>query len=127
MTAPVIPGLTDHEIPTILKAAVAAGAKHAGYVVLRLPHGLGPLFERWLEQHFPDRKERILGRVRELRGGKINDPKFGSRMKGEGIWADLIKDTFSLACKRAGIAGRGPKLSTAAFRRPGEQRLLFDS
>ena len=126
LVAPVIPGLNDHEIPSILAAAAEAGARSAGYVVLRLPHGLGPLFESWLAQHFPDRKDKVLGRIRDLRGGRISDPRFGSRMRGEGIWADLIKDTFSLAKRRAGIAEKSWDLSTKHFRRPGEQRTLFD-
>jgi DNA repair photolyase len=126
-TAPVIPGLNDHEVPAILQAAAEAGAKFAGYVVLRLPHGLGPLFETWLAQHFPERKERILGRIRELRGGQLNDARFGSRMRGEGVLAEAIRNLFHLGCRQAGLQRGGPDLSTAAFRRPGgTQGLLFD-
>ena len=88
--APVIPGLTDHELPSIIAAAVQAGAKAAGYVTLRLPHGVGPLFEQWLSQHFPDRKDKVLHRIRAIRGGKLNDPRFSSRMRGEGIFAEQI-------------------------------------
>jgi len=127
LVAPVIPGLNDHEIPAILTAAAGAGARFAGYVVLRLPHAVAGLFEEWLGQHFPDKKDKILGRIRDLRGGKLNDPRFGSRMRGEGILARTIKDLFTLASRKAGIHGRGPKLSPAAFRRPGEtQPLLFE-
>jgi DNA repair photolyase len=126
LTAPVIPGLNDHELPGILAAAAEAGAGSAGYVTLRLPHGLGPLFEDWLERHYPQRKDKVLGRIRELRGGKLNDAQFNSRMRGHGPLADMIQDIFDLGCKRAGIAGRGRPLSTAAFRRPGQQRGLFD-
>jgi len=127
MTAPVVPGLTDHELPAILDAAGKAGAKFAGYTTLRLPLAVGPLFERWLERHFPDRKERVLGRVRELRGGRLNESNFGTRMRGRGELADVIGDMFKLARRRAGIGDRGPELSTAAFRRPGGvQRGLFD-
>jgi DNA repair photolyase len=127
MVAPVIPGLTDHEMPAILAAAAAAGATSAGYVTLRLPHGVGPLFEQWLEQHFPERKEKVLGRIRELRGGKLNDPRFATRMRGEGVFADLIADVFALGCRKAGFSGQRMKLSSAAFRRPpGPQRLLFE-
>ncbi len=125
LVAPVIPGLTDHEMPAILSAARQAGALYAGYVVLRLPLAVGPLFEHWLTEHFPDKKEKVLGRIRLLRGGKLNDARFGSRMKGEGILAESIKDLFALACRKAGIGGRGPKLSTTFFRRPGETPLLL--
>jgi len=125
MTAPVIPGLTDHEVPGILAAAAEAGAQFAGYTVVRLPFAVAPLFERWLEEHFPDRKEKVLGRIRHLRGGeKLNDPRFKWRIKGEGIFAEQIRDLFTAGCKRAGI-GERPELSTAAFRRPNEQLTLF--
>ena len=127
LVAPVIPGLTDHELPSILAAAVQAGAKVAGYVTLRLPHGVGPLFEQWLGQHFPDRKDKVLHRIRAIRGGKLNDPRFNSRMRGEGIFAEQIRSLFALACRKAGIDGRGPALSTAAFRTPSHGQLsLFE-
>jgi DNA repair photolyase len=127
LVAPVIPGLTDHEMPAILAAAAAAGARYAGYILLRLPLGVGPLFEQWLTQHYPEKKDKVLGRIRDTRGGKLNDPRFGSRMRGKGAFADLIKDVFTVACRKSGITGRGPNLSTAAFRRPkGNQLLLFE-
>ncbi|MFK4991205.1 hypothetical protein, partial [Klebsiella pneumoniae] len=75
---------TDHEVPRILEACAAAGATHAGFVPVRLPLAVAPLFEEWLENHFPDRKERVLNRIRDLRGGRLNDPNFRSRMRGEG-------------------------------------------
>jgi DNA repair photolyase len=126
LVAPVIPGLNDHEMPAIVTAAAGAGARAAGHVVLRLPFGLAQLFERWLEQHFPERKEKVLNRIRVLRDGRLNDPRFGSRMRGEGKLADAIHDLFALACRKAGINGRGPELSAAAFRHPdGKQGLLF--
>ena len=118
MTAPIIPALNDHEIPNLIAAAVNAGAQFAGYVTLRLPFGLGPLFEEWLARHFPDRKEKVLNRVRAVRGGKINDPNFGTRMRGEGTFADQIEGLFEAACRKAGVAGRHPELSAAAFRVP---------
>jgi DNA repair photolyase len=118
MTAPIIPALNDHEIPNLIAAAVNAGAQFAGYVTLRLPFGLGPLFEDWLARHFPDRKEKVLNRVRALRGGRINDPNFGTRMRGGGIFADQIEALFETARRKAGIAGPGPELSAAAFRVP---------
>jgi DNA repair photolyase len=127
LVAPVIPGLNDHEIPSVLAAAAAAGARHAGYVVLRLPYAVVDLFTAWLERNFPDRKEKVLGRIRDLRGGRLNETRFGRRMRGEGLLAEQIKSLFTLGCKRAGIIGRGPQLSTAAFRRPGgTQRLMFE-
>ncbi|HTU22402.1 MAG TPA: PA0069 family radical SAM protein [Gemmataceae bacterium] len=127
LVAPVIPGLTDHELPAILEAAAKAGARCAGYVLLRLPHGLGPLFEQWLRQHYPERCDKVLSRLRDMRGGEIYDPRFGSRMRGEGVLAEQIASLFALGCRRAGIGSRFPSLSTAAFRRPGgTQRLLFE-
>jgi DNA repair photolyase len=126
LVAPVIPGLTDHEMPAILDAAARAGASYAGYVMLRLPFGLKELFEDWLGRCFPDRKEKVLERIRQLRGGRLNDSRFGSRMRGEGPLAEVIKRWFETSCRKVGIVGRGMGLSTAAFRRPGEQRLLFE-
>jgi DNA repair photolyase len=123
--APVVPAITDHEIPKILEAAAAAGAQTAGYVMLRLPGAVAGLFESWLEEHFPDRKDKVLNRVREMRGGKIYDPKFGSRMRGEGIFADQIRATFETFRRRYGLDRPRPELSTAAFRRPGQQLSLF--
>ncbi len=82
--APVIPGLTDHELPGILEAAAEAGATRAAYIALRLPHGVAPLFERWLEQRSPDRKEKVLNRIRDMRGGKLYDSRFGVRGRGVG-------------------------------------------
>ncbi len=117
LVAPIIPGLTDHEIPSIIKAAADAGARHAGYVVVRLPHGVGELFEGWLEEHFPDRKKKVLNRIREMRGGKLNDPNFGTRMRGEGVFAEQIKSMFTLACRRSGVEFGAHELSTRAFRR----------
>src|SRR5207244_8710482 len=128
MTAPVIPALTDHELPAILCAAAAAGARGAAYVPLRLPWAVAPLFERWLTDHFPDRKEKVLNRIRSMRGGKLNDPNFGSRMHGEGEFADGIAKLFALGCKKAGIKRDMPKLSTEHFRVPisaGGQMPLF--
>jgi DNA repair photolyase len=127
LVAPVIPGLTDHELPSIVAAAAQAGARSAGYVTVRLPHGVGPLFEQWLSQHFPDRKDKVLHRIRAIRGGKLNDPHFSSRMRGEGIFAEQIQSLFALASRKAGIDGLGSTLSTAAFRIPSDTQLsLFE-
>lgn len=125
MVAPVIPGLTDHEIPAILSAAAAAGATFAGFTPVRLPLAVAGLFEDWLSRHFPDRKEKVLNRIRSMRGGKLNEASFGRRMAGSGIFAEQMRDMFNLAARRAGLDGPGPELSTAAFRRPGDQLSLF--
>ena len=116
MVAPVIPGLTDSEIPAIVRAAAEAGAKYAEVIPLRLPLTVAPLFEAWLETHFPDRKEKVLNRIRAIRGGKLNDPRFGHRMRGSGAFAEQIRDLFQLACKKAGIQTCGPELSISHFR-----------
>ncbi len=118
LVAPIIPGLTDHEIAPIIQAVAQAGGTHAGYVVLRLPWAVAPLFERWLEEHFPDRKEKVLNRIREIRGGGLNKSEFGERMKGQGIFAEQIRSMFMVACRKAGILGRASELSTGHFRRP---------
>jgi DNA repair photolyase len=125
LLAPVIPGLTDHEIPALVEAAAKAGARRAGYVMLRLPHAVAPLFERWLEAHFPDRKDKVLNRLQAVRDGKLYQSAFGQRMRGEGIFADQVESLFDVACRKHGIAGNLPELSTAAFRRPGEQMSLL--
>jgi DNA repair photolyase len=124
LMAPVIPGLTDHEMPAILAAGRDAGAIHAGYTMLRLPHGLPALFENWLDQHFPEKKDKVLSRIRELRGGQLNDPRFGSRMKGEGAIADAVKQMFKVTSKKLAFPGK-TTLSTKAFRRPGETPMLL--
>ena len=129
LQAPLIPGLTDAETPAIAQAAARAGATFAGYVALRLPFAVKSLFEQWLEQHFPERKEKVLNRIRAMRGGKLNDPNFDTRMRGEGIFARQMADLFQLACKKAGIEHRRPELSTAHFLRGGGTRQLnlFDA
>src|SRR5688572_726141 len=118
MLAPMIPGLTDHEIPAILDAAVKAGAQYAGFVPVRLPFAVKDLFEKWIELHFPDRKDKVLNRIRAMRGGKLNDPNFGSRMSGEGLFADQMASLFAVAARKVGVAGRRLDLSVAAFRVP---------
>jgi DNA repair photolyase len=123
--APTIPGLTDHEMPAILAAAKEAGAKWAGIVVLRLPHAVAPLFEKWLEEHFPDRKEKVLNRIRDLRGGKLYDAQWGVRGRGTGIFAEQIRVLFDVSCRKVGLNEEHHELSTAAFRRPTAQASLF--
>jgi DNA repair photolyase len=127
MVAPVIPGLTEHEIPAILQAAARAGARFAGYTIVRLPLSVGPLFEGWLEQHFPARRGKVLQRIRALRGGRLNDAAFGTRLHGQGPLAATIEQLFAAGMARAGIEPRRLALSTAAFLRPGTSQLrLFD-
>lgn len=125
--APVIPGLTDHEIPEIVAAAAEHQSRFAGYTLIRLPLEVGLLFVEWLENHFPDRKEKILSRIRSMRDGKLNESRFGSRMRGEGPIAAAIRDLFQLSCKKVNLSRSFPELSIAHFRRPGDsQRTLFD-
>jgi DNA repair photolyase len=124
--APVIPGLNDHEIPAILQAAAEAGVTSAGFTMLRLPYAVAPLFEQWLTTHFPDRKEKVLNNLRAMRGGKLYDSQWGTRMKGEGLFAEQIQRIFEVARRKAGIRNDRGGLSTAAFRRPdGAQLSLF--
>jgi DNA repair photolyase len=116
--APIIPGLTDHEILPIIEACVKTGAKFAGYTVVRLPYAVKDLFEQWLELHFPDRKEKVLNRIRAVRDGKLNDSSWEQRMSGVGIFAEQISQTFAIACRKAGLSDDRLALSTKAFRRP---------
>ena len=118
MVAPIIPGLTDHEVPAILGAARGAGATWAGHTMLRLPLAVAPVFEEWLDRTRPARKERVLGRLREARGGKLNVSEFGTRMRGTGERADQIAALFRLCAKRLGLDGRLPALDTSSFRPP---------
>jgi DNA repair photolyase len=121
--APIIPGLTDHEMPAILKAAREAGATSAGFTIVRLPYANAPLFEKWLETHFPDRKDKVLNRIRSMRDGKLYDAQWGKRMRGEGIFAEQIAAMFDVARRKAGFKDEPRGLSTAAFRRPGGAQL----
>jgi len=126
--APVIPALTDHEIPSIVQAAAEAGASHARYMFLRLPHSVRQLFEEWLEMHFPERKKCVIGRIRDLRSGQLNDYRFHSRMKGQGEYAGQIQGLFENSCRKSGISRGEFHLSSAAFRRPDQyQMTLFET
>jgi DNA repair photolyase len=118
--APVIPGLTDHELPRIVAAAAEAGATAAGYIMLRLPAAVAPLFERWLDAHLPDRKDKVVNRIRGMRRGKMYDSRFGTRGRGEGHFAEQASEMFELACRRTGIGTEHPTLSTSSFCRPGQ-------
>lgn len=116
--APIIPGLTDHESVSILEAAVSAGAKEAGYILLRLPYGVKDLFVEWLEQHYPDRKGKVLNRILDIRNGKLNRPAFHERFRGTGNYADQIRDLFHHHTQRLGLNQNRNPLNTEAFRRP---------
>ena len=118
LVSPVVPGLTDHEMTAILAAAAEAGASAASYIPLRLPFGLKELFEDWLQTHFPDRKDKVLNRIREMRGGKLYDSEWGKRMTGEGVFAQQYEAMFNAVCRKAGLQREIPRLSPAAFRRP---------
>ncbi len=118
--APVVPGLTDHEIPAILDAAAEAGASFASYVLLRLPYAVAPIFETWLAQHFPDRKKKVLNRLRDLHDGRLYDSTFGHRGRGGGTYAEQIRQVFGVARRKAGLERHAERksLSTAGFRVP---------
>jgi DNA repair photolyase len=119
LVAPVIPALNDHEIEKIVEAVAAAGAEDAGYVLLRLPHEVAPLFEGWLAEHYPLRASHVLNRVRDMHHGQINDPRFGSRMRGTGTLAKLLEQRFQRACREFGLnEERDRALNTSAFRVP---------
>ena len=123
LQAPMIPGLTDAEAPQIGVAAARAGATFAGYVALRLPYAVKDIFADWLEQHYPNKKAKVLNRVKEIRGGKLNDANFSSRMRGNGIFADQMNQLFQVARQRSGIIERWPRLTTEHFRVPGRHQL----
>ncbi|MEW4528726.1 PA0069 family radical SAM protein [Maioricimonas sp. JC845] len=118
MVAPVIPGLNDHEIPAILEAAADAGAVAAGYVLLRLPLTVRPVFLEWLERTQPSRYDRVVSGIEATRGGKLNSSEFGKRMRGEGIIAEQIRQTFQVFSRRHGLSRRQRDLNVTAFQRP---------
>ena len=125
--SPIIPAITDDEIERLCAAAAAAGAYRASYILLRLPHEVAPLFRAWLVAHFPDRADKVMHIVQSLRGGRDNDPEFGSRMRGQGVWADLIRARFRRAARAYGLDGPYRPLRTDLFIPPdrdGQLRLL---
>jgi len=125
--APVIPGLTDPELETILEAAVKHGATAASWLLLRLPYEVGDLFTDWLALHAPHRRDRVLSLLRQCRGGRLNDPRFGHRFAAQGPFAAMLRDRFRIASRKLGLADR-PILRTDLFRlppRPGDQLSLF--
>jgi len=123
--APIVPGLNDREIPAVLEAARSAGATDAGYTMLRLPYGVKDVFTDWLKENFPEKLERILGSVREVRGGKLNVSDFATRMKGEGHYAEHIRQMFHVFRERLGYGGRSRGLRTEHFRNPGERQMTL--
>jgi DNA repair photolyase len=123
--APVIPGLTDQDIPGLVKRCKEAGARRVSCIPVRLPHAVGPMFEQWLGDHFPGHKDKVLKRIREMRGGNLNDGRAFVRFRGQGARADNMQAMFKLACKKYGFEGQHTELSTANFRRPGSTKAMF--
>ena len=124
MVAPIIPGLTDSEIEAILESARAAGANHAGHTLIRLPREVGELFRTWLQTHAPGKADRVLELIRQCRGGRLNDPRFRHRMRGEGAYAAMLNKRFALACRQLGFAGRSLELRTDLFLPPRRSQQL---
>lgn len=125
--SPVIPSITDHEMERILAAAASAGAYRASYIVVRLPHEVAPLFRQWLNAHFPDRAARVMSIIQDMRGGRDNDPNFATRMKGTGVWAELIRARFKRAVRAYGLDAPPVDLDCSQFTPPerdGQMRLL---
>jgi DNA repair photolyase len=118
MTAPIIPQLTDKDLEAILDAASANGARYAGWTLVRLPHEVKDLFRDWLAQHYPLRAEHVMSVIQQMRGGRDNDPQFGSRMRGQGLFADLISRRFDIACQRLGLNRERAPMDTSRFRPP---------
>ncbi|MCM8556828.1 PA0069 family radical SAM protein [Sphingomicrobium sediminis] len=116
--SPVVPHITDHEMEAIVEAGAKAGAKMAFYLPVRLPHEVAPLFKDWLEAHYPDRAGKVMATIRSLRGGRDNDPRFFSRQRGEGVWADLFARRFAKACRDNGIGREKIKLNCGLFTPP---------
>ena len=124
--APVIPAVTDHELEHILEAAAEAGARGAFYIPVRLPYEVAPLFRAWLDEHFPDRADKVMNIIRSIRGGRDNDPDYFTRMRGQGPWADLLATRFGIAARKLGLNREKMELRTDLFRPPeGPQMRLF--
>ncbi|MGN6288377.1 MAG: PA0069 family radical SAM protein [Sphingopyxis terrae] len=116
--SPIIPAVTDHEIEAIMAAAAAAGAIRASYILLRLPHEVAPLFRAWLDAHYPDRAAKVMHMVQDIRGGRDNDPEYFSRMKGRGVWAQLIRTRVKRAAREHGLDKSFPPIRSDLFRPP---------
>ena len=131
LAAPMIPAINDSELEAILEASEGAGARSAGYLLLRLPLEIKELFIEWLDNHFPERKNKVLSQIRDMRGGRLYDSTFGRRMTGEGVYADLLKKRFESACRRLNLGARQwHQANRDAFRKPlgsADQPSLFDS
>ncbi|MZR61458.1 PA0069 family radical SAM protein [Alcanivorax sp. DP30] len=130
LVAPVIPFINDHELEDIVGQVAQAGAEHAGYVVLRLPHEVGPLWQQWLEEHYPDRAEKVMSVMRDLHGGAIYDSRWHKRQSGQGAWSHILRQRFESACRQAGLSAREAlALDTEGFRPPGPhgQLALWDT
>ncbi|MGE4431824.1 MAG: PA0069 family radical SAM protein [Sphingobium sp.] len=124
--APVIPAITDHEMDAIIARVTQAGATGASFIPVRLPHEVAPLFRAWLDAHYPDRAAKVMAIIRDLRGGRDNDPRYHDRMKGQGVWADLLRTRFRVAVARHGLPQSRPRLRSDLFRPPdGPQYSLF--
>ncbi len=122
LMAPIIPGLNDSEIPQVLEAARAAGALSAGYILLRLPHSVAPVFVEWLERTQPDAAPKVLGRVQATRGGQLNCSDWGQRMVGSGVLAEQIRRLFQVFRQQHGLAGELPPQRVDQFRPPADRR-----
>lgn len=118
MASPMIPALSDPEMEAILAAGKEAGARHASWIMLRLPQEVSPLMREWLEMHYPDRSERIMNRLREMHGGKEYDSAWHRRMRGEGPYAEMVAQRFDVAIKRLGLARKAPPMRCDLFRAP---------
>lgn len=116
--SPIIPAITDHEVEAILQRVAEAGARDAFFIPVRLPHEVAPLFRAWLDAHYPDRAAKVMNIIRDIRGGRDNDPSFGSRMRGQGVWAELLRTRFDKARRRFGLGGERLRLRTDLFRPP---------
>jgi DNA repair photolyase len=125
--APVVPGITDHEVEHIVEAAAEAGARGAFFLPVRLPFEVAPLFRAWLDEHFPDRAAKVMAIIQSLRGGRDNDPDFFTRMQGQGPWAELLRTRFKIAIRKHGLGHMKLDLRTDLFRPPerGGQMRLF--
>ncbi len=126
LVAPVVPGLNDHEIPGILKACYEAGAMFAGHILLRLPFGMKELFLDWVKRTYPNKASKVESRIRDTRGGKLDDARFGARMTGDGIFAEQIHSMFRVNARKYKLDKAAPPLDVSNFRRPGGVQLGFD-
>ncbi|WHO37139.1 PA0069 family radical SAM protein [Sphingobium sp. AP49] len=124
--SPIIPAINDHEIEQMVARLATAGARDVNYILVRLPHEVAPLFRAWLDVHYPDRAAKVMALIRDIRGGRDNDPDFGSRMRGQGVWADLTRTRFTKARRKAGLGQERINIRADLFRPPaGAQMQLF--